>query len=78
MKNLFKLVVMSIAFSGLVACSSAKKDDDSVMADIPAETSVEQADNSTLDSIEDTSSSSDYTSDEVDPSLGTGSSGLGH
>lgn len=77
MKNLFKLVVMGIAFSGLVACSSAKKEDDSVMADISSESSVEQsADNSTLDSVEDTSSSSDYTSDE--PSLGTGSSGLGH
>lgn len=75
MKNLFKIVVLSAALSGLVACSSAKKEDDSVMADIAAETAVE---NTVLDTVEDTSTSSDYTSDEVEPSLGTGSSGLGH
>lgn len=73
MKNLIKLVVLGVAASGLVACSSAPKEDDSVLADVAAEAQIEETDQSV--NLIDTEGSFD---DEDDISLGTGSSGLGH
>ncbi|NQZ01707.1 MAG: hypothetical protein HRT45_13675 [Bdellovibrionales bacterium] len=70
MKNLLKLAALSMAFSGLVACSTAKKQDDNVVADIDTEQSIEETNQEGFQPIEDTT--------EDDTSLGMGSSGLGH
>jgi hypothetical protein len=70
MKNLLKLTALGLAFSGLVACSSAKKQEDSVVADIETEQTIEDTNEEGFQPIEDTT--------EEDTSLGYGSSGLGH
>ena len=70
MKNLIKLSVLSLAFSGLVACSSAKKQEDTVMADVATESTTEETTQEGFQPIEDTT--------EQETSLGYGSSGLGH
>lgn len=69
MKDLLKLAALAMAFSGLVACSTAKKQqDDTTVADIETEQALEETNQEGFQPID---------SDE-DSSLGMGSSGLGH
>ena len=70
MKKLMILAVLGFSFSGLVACSSAKKEKDDVMADVAE---IEQTDET---SLEDNFQPMEEPAE--DPSLGIGSSGLGH
>lgn len=82
MKNVFKVLVLSFVASSLVACSSAKKEDDSILADLPqSESSIEsetvsQDTSSLIDPVEESAPASSMLEDNS--SLGTGSSGLGH
>lgn len=81
MNNTLKLIVLAISVSGLAACSSAQKSDDSVLADVSAQESSFQDSESSMEAAEETASSDDSMADaysDESTSLGTGSSGLGH
>jgi len=72
MKTLLKLSVLAIAFSGMVACSSAPKEQDTITTSDMAEAEISTEEN--FQPIE--PEPMEDTMDES--SLGVGSSGLGH